>query len=163
VPLVAAKREYVLLPPQPRADGGTARSVTRGIGMDDPLLAHRLEETALNAGADSRPAALTYRITAREGRGRSPRLEPGGKVREPRKAERPLDILLQAARSEQSEEPRRNPVRELLVTMLLTSVGVAAAYHLSHAQGMDPTLWVGAGGVWGLILGWLCIQWMRQR
>ena len=51
----------------------------------------------------------------------------------------------------------------VLVTMLLTTVGVAAAYHLSQDQGLDPTVWVGAGGLWGLIMGWLCIQWMRQR
>ena len=126
VPLVAAKRQYVLLP--------AGRSAA--IGMDDPLLASRLG------------------ITARDGAAIGAAAEEGA---------RPLDMLLGSAEAEEREEPRRRPLRECLVTMLLTTVGVAAAYHLSQDQGLDPTVWVGAGGLWGLIMGWLCIQWMRQR
>jgi hypothetical protein len=128
VPLVAAKREYVLRP----ACVVPARA--GGIGMDDPLLASRLQETGL--GGD--PASADETLG-------------------------PVDILLKSEESGEQPGQRRNPLRELLVTMLLTTVGISAAYHLSTEQGLDPTLWVGAGGLWGLILGWLCIQWMRQR
>jgi len=163
VPLVAAKPEYVVLPNRPPAGGAGLDAGTRGIGMDDPLLAPRLRATALDAGAERRPEPLTYRIAAAGARpGEAAGADAGAGVEKGEPAQ-PLDILLQAARSERREEPERNPLRELLVTMLLTSVGVAAAYHLSHNQGLDPTLWVGASGMWGLILGWLCIRWMRQR
>jgi len=162
VPLIAAKRDYVLLPGGAQAGTRGAGPGARGIGMDDPALAQRLGATALDAGAGERPEALTYRIVADGARGGPGRAGAAARGAADRPA-RPLDILLQAARAERHEEPQRNPLRELLVTMLLTSVGVAAAYHLSHNQGLDPTLWVGAGGMWGLILGWLCIRWMRQR
>lgn len=110
--------------------------------MDDPLLASRLGVTAPGGG-----------IVA----------EAGGDPASADETLGPVDILLQSADAEEETEEQRNPLRELLVTMLLTTVGIAAAYHLSRDQGLDPTLWVGAGGLWGLILGWLCIQWMRQR
>ena len=147
VPLVAAKREYVVRPAE------TTPAGLGGIGMDDPLLAPRLRETALGGGSGSPSQALTYRVSAEAGGDAGPADEKLG----------PVDILLQSAQAEEEPEERRNPLRELLVTMLLTTVGIAAAYHLSRDQGLDPTLWVGAGGLWGLILGWLCIQWMRQR
>jgi len=143
VPLVSAKREYVLLPP----------GRPGGIGMDDPLLASRLGATALDLSGDGPPQSLAYRVAA--GTGEAADSAEG--------VRRPLDILLESARAEERDEPRRNPLREFLVTALLTTVGVAAAYHLTLDQGLDPTLWVGAGGLWGLIMGWLCIQWMRQR
>lgn len=150
VPLVAAKRDYLLLPTGPCLRGAEARAAARGIGMDDPLLAERLRATAAGADGEAASGALTYRISGDES---------GAADQEAR----PLDLLLQSARDEEQDQPQPNSLRELLVTILLTSVGVAAAYHLSRDQGLDPTLWVGAGGLWGLILGWLSIQWMRQR
>lgn len=147
VPLVAAKRDYLVLP------ASSAPAGAGGIGMDDPLLAPHLGVTALGGRSGSAPRALTYRASGVAGGAPAPAEETMG----------PVDLLLQSAGAEEEQEQSRNPLRELLVTMLLTTVGIAAAYHLSRDQGLDPTLWVGAGGLWGLILGWLCIKWMRQR
>jgi hypothetical protein len=159
VPLVAAKRDYAVLPDT----GGSGPA--GGIGMDDPLLAPHLTRTALDPAACSPPEALTYRVTAeREGGDGADLPGEAGAVPGTRtEATGPVDIILQSAGSSEAKAGTRNPLRELLITTLLTTVGLAAAYHLSQDHGLDPQIWVGAGGLWGLILGWLCIKWMRQR
>jgi len=118
-----------------------------GIGMDDPLLADQLKRTALNASADAPASALTYRISANG-------------------AAKPVDALLEADREERAaEEGQSRPklLRELLVVLLLTSLGVMTAYYWAPKQGVDPTLYMAACGSLGLLFGWICIRWMRPR
>jgi hypothetical protein len=146
--------------------------------MDDPLLADRLKSTALNAPPDAPAAPLTYRYdtpateteqpeqSARV-RGRTAPAEGGEPTpREPDEQLTPVEALLEADRVERAEQvlqEKPRPVRELLVTLLLTSLGVVIAYYLAGQQGMDPTFHMATGGALGLLFGWLCIRWMRPR
>jgi hypothetical protein len=114
------------------------------IGMDDPLLADQLSGTALDG---TQPTPLTYRVAA-DG------------------AAEPADASLgvnREAGSPSEGQARPNLFRELLVVMLLTSLGVMAAYYWAPKQGMEPTLYMAACGSLGLLFGWICIRWMRPR
>lgn len=110
-----------------------------GIGMDDPLLAEQLSGVAPDAAASARPEALTYRVAAEE--------EP------------PDDVEVEV----DTGEPARETFREVLVTLLMTTLGAGATYYVAKDQGLDIMLWTGVGGGWGLLVGWACIRWMRGK
>jgi hypothetical protein len=150
VPLVSIKRDYLLDPAGAR--GATPPAPPpMGIGMDDPMLAPQLEAAAQDAAAPEPPKSLTYRIDARDP---APDAEA---VPESAKAEAP--------EAEPPVEATRAPslLREVLVTLLMTALGVAVTYHVAQDQGLDKVLWTAVGGGWGLLVGWACIRWMRRK
>jgi hypothetical protein len=180
VPLEAAKRKYVLIPDQGAACSERPSGASgMGIGMDDPRLADRLKKTALDAPPDTTPTPLTYRIAgeAPAWDGVTPhkpqeQSEPAPKEKTTGPApdaedSSPVEALLEADRADRVEqvlqEERPRAFRELLVAMLLTALGVATAYYLAREQGMNPTLHMATGGTLGLLMGWICIRWMRPR
>jgi hypothetical protein len=155
MPVEPAKRAYLLTPSRPAGTATPAGLPGGGIGMDDPLLAERLRRTGLDVSGESAPDALTYRIAAEA---EADAEEPGQE-----EAKKPVDLLLEAQRAEEEKPEEGNPLRELLVTMLLTGIGAMAGYYLSMAQGISSTLPMGTGGTLGLLFGWLCIRWMRPK
>ena len=118
-----------------------------------------MKSTALGASEDAPPRPLTYRIAA------PAHASPTGSE-EAEAGLKPVDALLRAERKARAErEARRRPnvVRELLVVVLLSALGVMTAYYWAPKQGMDPTLYMAACGTLGLLFGWICIRWMRPR
>lgn len=168
VPLVAAKRPYVLIP----AAGGGRPAMK--IGMDDPQLADRLSATALDGDRGSAAEPMTYRVAA---------AEPAPRGVERSRADRfgnangaaPAIFKKRSAwwRSERPARQRKSPAKapeqrrsrkqEIAVVAVLSAIGGATAYYSAVDQGLDPFTWVVAGGGLGLFMAWVCIRWTRQR
>jgi predicted Zn finger-like uncharacterized protein len=164
VPIQSAKPNYVLRSVSPVAGPDAGGVPGAGIGMDDPLLADRLRRTGLDVSADSASDALTYRIAARGSIAADDDLAAAEEeFGEPETAPRPVDTLLEARRAEMAKPAQSNPLRELLLTALLTAAGAMGGYYLSLGPGLTLSLRMATGGTLGLLLSWLCIRWMRPE
>ena len=136
------------------------------IGMDDPLLAAKLHETAMDATRDQSPSAMTYRVMneaeTADGEGTPERATAEDTVAPP------VDPGAHAT-------ARRS--HQMLIALLLGSAGAALGYY-GFTQGLytfadgyvaqyglppGPYPWMGFGGVLGLCVAWVWIRWTGRR
>jgi predicted Zn finger-like uncharacterized protein len=175
VPLVLAGRPYLILP---------TASVDRAgmtIGMDDPRLADQLARTALDAGADEKADALTYRIAddepatdSKKGswlrrfsgtNGSAPAIfdkRPSRLVSSKARRRKRRGLAKEAGQATDEREPNRRAL-ELIVPGMLMVIGATTAYFSASEQGLDPVAWVITGGGLGLFMAWICLRWTRQH
>lgn len=151
VPLVAAGRSYVVQ---------LAGSVNVNA---EPMMAAVGHGMGIASALPKADAERLTEVVTGEMRTPDRPLDPVGE--EPAENEpkgRPLDLLIDDSAGRQSERSQRNPLRESLLTILLASLGVMTAYYLAQEQGLEPTMWMAAGGGAGLFFSWICIRWMRR-
>ena len=175
VPLVVAGRPYLILPAQQASKAGMP------IGMDDPRLAEQLARTALDAGPEERPGAISYRIaadeasTASESEGRARRFGGANGSAPAIFDKRPSRLVSSRARRKRKSSGKdgvqaatdtthsRSKALELSVMAALTVVGGITAYFSAVEQGLNPLTWIIAGGGLGLFMAWICLRWTRQH
>jgi hypothetical protein len=173
VPLVVAGRPYLILP------AGSGEQTGMRIGMDDPRLAEQLSRTALDAGSEESPAALSYRIaddpagipseSSARGRRFSGANGSAPAIFEKRRSwlrsskTRKRSKALGAEPGDNSSVSPRSRALELAIMGVLTVVGAATAYFSAAEYGLHPPTWIAAGGGLGLFMAWICLRWTRQR
>lgn len=59
--------------------------------------------------------------------------------------------------------PARGAVREMPAVAFLATFGAGMAYYGSQIPSADTALWTAAGGVIGLLTGWMLVRWMARR
>lgn len=136
------------------------------IGMDDPMLAHKLRETAMDASSDQSPPAMTYRVM-NDGM----TAEDEGTIESSSVGSSSPDAVATV------DATPRPLLRPMLMALLAGSLGVAAGYY-SFLQGYfafaeqtgaqiglppGPYPWMGLGAVFGLLVGWAWIRWTGRR
>jgi len=137
------------------------------IGMDDPTLAPRLTDTALDAdrtvpmlpyvAAEIRPGDLA---APPDPEGRAPVLALEGEAGESPAPDEALPVEIVAG---ESADTTRNPAREWRVTLLFGVAGAAAGYYASTVWNLD--MWqstAGMAGAW-LLLAWIWVRWVARR
>lgn len=164
VPIVAAKRPYVLIP----SAGG---SIAMRIGMDDPRLAEKLTRAA-HDGEGVKPAgALTSREASAErapwGMARS-HADRFGKANGAapaifKRREQSERAAMQSKSPAEAPERDRRIGQEAVVAVVLSIIGGAAAYYSAVEQGLDTPTWVMAGAGLGLFMAWICARWTRRH
>jgi predicted ribosomally synthesized peptide with SipW-like signal peptide len=173
VPLVVAGRPYLILPTSAAEQAGMA------IGMDDPRLADQLARTALNAGSEEMPRAISYRIAPDEAvraakAGSRARRFSGANGSAPaifdkrrswlvssKTRGRPTAAGRDRARPAATAEQSGRKALEVGIAAVLTVVGATTAYFSAVEQGLNPLTWVVAGGGLGLFMAWICLKWTR--
>ncbi|HKQ59770.1 MAG TPA: hypothetical protein VJS92_00715 [Candidatus Polarisedimenticolaceae bacterium] len=141
-PFPRSRRPYVLVTP---------RSAP-AIGLDDPLLAPRLERTAFDLQASPGPEAADFRDRFEAAVRPEPRIEPESELAlEPSIAEAELVA------------PARRSARSGLLALFLTMVGFGAAYAWAWRSHENPVVWSAIGGGGGLLLGWLVTRWTARK
>jgi predicted Zn finger-like uncharacterized protein len=159
-PLESAKQGYKLMRPTGTvAAGAGARRMT--IGMDDPLLAAKLQKTAMDATRGQSPPAMTYRVMNEAG------TADGEATPEQTTTKSAVTPPVDAG----ADAPARRS-RQVLVALLLGSAGAALGYY-GFIQGLytfadryvaqyglppGPYPWMGFGGVLGLSVAWVWIR-----
>ena len=136
------------------------------VGMDDPMLAGQVRQSALDGAGGSR-AAWTYRVLV----GDDSDEERSG-------TEESTAAVAAESTAPQSDEaaPRAGvPRRELLVALLLSCFGGAAGYYAwwfqvgswfpqaSWTQHLDVLTLTASGVVAGLLLGWAWMRWAVRK
>jgi hypothetical protein len=148
-PLRPAARAYVLRERQAGERPAAAPS-RLAIGRDDPTLDARLRRTALDAGAERRPAALTYRVVPEE---------PAERI-----APATVAADVPAPPAPRGVRARASALQQALAVALLSTGGAVSAYHLSAMQQEPRVLaWSAGGGVAGLVVGWALVRWMGGK
>ena len=136
------------------------------IGMDDPLLAAKLQETAMDATRGQSPPAMTYRVMSEA------EMTDGEATPGPTTTEGTVAPPVNAA----AHAPGRRP-RQLLVALLLGSAGAALGYYgftqdlytfadsfvAQYGLPPGPYPWMGFGGVVGLCVAWVWIRWTGRK
>jgi len=160
-PLETAKQSYKVMQP---ADAAGTRRMT--IGMDDPSLAAKLRETAMDASSDQSPPALTYRVMN------------DGETAQDDSTVDSLPVESSSATAPAAGDATAVPrLRPLLMALFPGSLGAAAGYY-GFLQGYyafadqigaqiglpsGPYPWMGFGGVVGLLAGWAWIRWTGRK
>jgi hypothetical protein len=136
------------------------------IGMDDPMLAAKLRETAMDASGDQSPPAMTYRVMN------------DGMAAQDEGTIKPSPVKSSGADAVAAVDASSPPrLRPMLMALLTGSLGVAAGYY-GFLQGYfafaeqtgaqiglppGPYPWLGLGAVFGLLVGWAWIRWTGRR
>lgn len=140
-------------PATPVVPGGELGDKPAGlsIGMDDPTLAPRLQQTALDGGVEGGPeAALTYHIEVDD---------PDPEV-DSEAASEPVEETEPEVVTAKTKRPGFGA---LLFVLVLTATFAAGGWQLAVQLGENPLNTASSTSLVGLLVGWLWVRWKYSR